>query len=85
VPISAVILKSEAHVAAHTPSKHKTHVTVERPPFERIALLLQGGGALGPYQASAEPNLHPDRVAGISIGAVNSALIASKPPVDCHD
>ena len=57
----------------------------ERPPFERIALILQGGGALGAYQAGvyqalAEANLHPDWVAGISIGAVNSALIAGNPP-----
>ena len=67
------------------PSRRKTHVAVERPPFERIALILQGGGALGSYQAGvyqalAEANLHPDWVAGISIGAVNSALIAGNPP-----
>src|SRR5499425_2317538 len=57
----------------------------QRPPFERIALLLQGGGALGSYQAGvyqalAEANLHPDWVAGISIGAINSSLIAGNPP-----
>ncbi|MGL4959838.1 MAG: patatin-like phospholipase family protein [Inquilinus sp.] len=45
-----------------------------RPPFDRIALLLQGGGALGSYQAGvyealAKAGLHPDWVAGISIGA----------------
>ncbi|HEV7546633.1 MAG TPA: patatin-like phospholipase family protein, partial [Reyranella sp.] len=56
-----------------------------RPAFERIALLLQGGGALGAYQAGvyqalAEADLHPDWVAGISIGAINSALIAGNPP-----
>ena len=56
-----------------------------RPDFERIALLLQGGGALGSYQAGvyqalAEAGLHPDWVAGISIGAINSALIAGNPP-----
>ena len=56
-----------------------------RPDFERIALLLQGGGALGAYQAGvyqvlAETGLHPDWVAGISIGAINSALIAGNPP-----
>ncbi|HXA23087.1 MAG TPA: patatin-like phospholipase family protein [Acetobacteraceae bacterium] len=66
-------------------SKRKTHTSGERPPFERIALILQGGGALGAYQAGvyqalAEANLHPDWVAGISIGAVNSALIAGNPP-----
>src|SRR5713226_10708015 len=56
-----------------------------RPNFERIALLLQGGGALGAYQggvyqALAEADLHPDWVAGISIGAINCALIAGNPP-----
>jgi NTE family protein len=54
-------------------------------PFECIALLLQGGGALGAYQAGvyqalAEANIHPNWVAGISIGAINSALIAGNPP-----
>src|SRR5262249_37670719 len=58
-----------------------------RPPFECIALLLQGGGALGSYQsgvyeALAEADLHPDWVAGISIGAINSAIIAGNPNAD---
>ncbi|HEX3935892.1 MAG TPA: patatin-like phospholipase family protein [Xanthobacteraceae bacterium] len=56
-----------------------------RTPFEQIALLLQGGGALGSYQAGvyqalAEADLHPDWVAGISIGAINSAIIAGNAP-----
>ena len=56
-----------------------------RPDFERIALLLQGGGALGSYQggvyqALAEADLRPHWVAGISIGAINAALIAGNPP-----
>ena len=59
--------------------------TRARPPFECIALLLQGGGALGAYQAGvcealAEADLHPDWVAGISIGAINGALIAGNAP-----
>src|SRR5215472_12518630 len=59
--------------------------TKQRSPFERIALLLQGGGALGAYQAGVyealhEANLDPDWVAGISIGAVNAALIAGNLP-----
>jgi len=71
--------------ARRRPVRRKTHVTTQRPPFERIALILQGGGALGAYQggvyqALAEANLHPDWVAGISIGAINSALIAGNPP-----
>lgn len=62
-----------------------TRKTGHKLPFERVALLLQGGGALGSYQAGvyqalAEGNVHPDWVAGISIGAVNSAIIAGNPP-----
>ena len=51
----------------------------------RIALVLQGGGALGAYQAGVyqalhEANIEPDWVSGVSIGAINSALIAGNPP-----
>ncbi len=58
---------------------------LKRPPFEDVVLLLQGGGALGAYQAGvyealAEAGLHPDWVAGISIGAINAAIIAGNPP-----
>src|SRR5215469_584555 len=56
---------------------------LSRPSREKptVALMLQGGGALGAYhigayQALAEHDLHPDWVAGISIGAINSAVIA---------
>jgi NTE family protein len=56
-----------------------------RLPFECVTLLLQGGGALGAYQggvyeALAEADIHPDWVAGISIGAINAAIIAGNPP-----
>lgn len=55
-----------------------------RPPFECIALVLQGGGALGAYQAGVyqaldEAGLDPDWISGISIGAFNSAIIAGNP------
>src|SRR5271165_6786375 len=74
-----------AAMTSPPPSKLKSHLVRERPPFERIALLLQGGGALGAYQggvyaALSEVNIEPDWVAGISIGALNSALIAGNPP-----
>jgi NTE family protein len=47
-------------------------------------LVLQGGGALGSYQAGvfealSEAHLCPDWVAGISIGAINAAIIAGNP------
>ncbi|TCZ64305.1 patatin-like phospholipase family protein [Roseicella aquatilis] len=49
--------------------------------FGRIALVLQGGGALGSYQAGVyqamhEAGLEPDWLAGVSIGAINAAIIA---------
>lgn len=58
-----------------------------RPPFECIALVLQGGGALGAYQAGvyeamAEIELYPDWVAGISVGAINAAIIAGNSPTE---
>jgi NTE family protein len=79
------VLQEALLMSGNRRSQRKSHVVAERPPFERIALLLQGGGALGSYQAGvyqalAEANLHPDWVAGISIGAVNSALIAGNSP-----
>ncbi|HXQ53510.1 MAG TPA: patatin-like phospholipase family protein [Stellaceae bacterium] len=68
-----------AKTAKPTPTK------IRRPNFEGVALLLQGGGALGAYQAGVyealfEAGIEPDWVAGISIGAINSALIAGNPP-----
>ena len=52
---------------------------------EKRVLVLQGGGALGAYQAGAYEALaaaghEPEWVAGISIGAVNAALIAGNKP-----
>lgn len=51
---------------------------------DRIALVLQGGGALGAYQAGVYQALHeadiePEWVSGVSIGAINSAIIAGNP------
>jgi NTE family protein len=48
-------------------------------------LVLQGGGALGSYQAGAYQALchhdfEPEWIAGISIGAINAAIIAGNPP-----
>lgn len=51
---------------------------------DRVALVFQGGGALGAYQAGVYQALHeagiePDWVCGVSIGAINSAIIAGNP------
>ena len=54
------------------------------PEHEQTVLALQGGGALGAYQAGvyegmAECGFAPNWVTGVSIGAVNAALIAGNP------
>jgi NTE family protein len=53
--------------------------------YDRVALVLQGGGALGAYQvgvyqALAEAGCEPKWISGVSIGAINSAIIAGNPP-----
>ena len=67
------------------PLLHKTHKGLPRPDFSRISLALQGGGALGSYQAGVyealdEAGIELDWIAGVSIGAINAALIAGNPP-----
>ncbi len=54
-------------------------------PFERVALVLQGGGALGAYQAGVyqaidEAKIEVHWICGTSIGGINGALIAGNPP-----
>jgi NTE family protein len=55
------------------------------PAAAKRVLVLQGGGALGSYQAGAYQALchldfEPEWIAGISIGAINAAIIAGNPP-----
>ena len=72
-----------------TPPKLRVRAEARRSkpaaPDEENILVLQGGGALGAYQAGVFETLctayhEPDWVAGISIGAINAALIAGNPP-----
>jgi NTE family protein len=66
------------------PAPARTPATAQR------VLVLQGGGALGSYQAGAfqalcNSGFQPDWIAGISIGAVNAAIIAGNEPHKCVD
>jgi NTE family protein len=56
-------------------------------PFAITALVLQGGGALGAYQAGvyevlSEAGYEPHWIAGISIGGINAAIIIGNKPED---
>ncbi|USQ95478.1 patatin-like phospholipase family protein [Caulobacter sp. RL271] len=73
-------MSNRARKAVAVPEKVKPTATA----FESVALLLQGGGALGAYQAGVyeallDANVEPTWIAGISIGAINSAIIAGNP------
>ncbi|PLZ03018.1 hypothetical protein CY652_06780 [Burkholderia sp. WAC0059] len=81
----AGVVSAEAGVhAGAAPQRHADrHGELQQ--WETIALTLQGGGALGAYQAGvyeglAEAGITPNWIAGISIGALNTALIAGNAP-----
>jgi NTE family protein len=76
-------VSADFNVEAATPLENKAPWRPDR--CDRVALVLQGGGALGAYQAGVyqamhEARLEPDWVSGVSIGAINSAIIAGNPP-----
>src|ERR1700709_1568608 len=79
-------LSSRSDIHASAPSDADQTQGPWRPErCDRIALVLQGGGALGAYQAGVyqamhEAGIEPDWVCGVSIGAINSAIIAGNPP-----
>jgi NTE family protein len=61
------------------------HLATQAARYQRVALMLQGGGALGSYQvgvyqALAEARCLPSWICGVSIGAINGALIAGNAP-----
>lgn len=65
--------------------RRKTGMPTRGEHHRRVALALQGGGALGAYQAGVYESLHRagydiDWVSGVSIGAINSAIIAGNAP-----
>jgi NTE family protein len=73
--------KTTAKTAAPKSSGADLQASLAKPV---VALVLQGGGALGAYQAGVyqalyEHNLTPDWVVGTSIGAINAAIIAGNP------
>ncbi|HSC09953.1 MAG TPA: patatin-like phospholipase family protein [Rhodanobacteraceae bacterium] len=74
--------------------KRSTNIQVNKAPkppalaardYETVVLVLQGGGALGAYQCGVYEGLdaagiQPDWFAGISIGAINAAILAGNAP-----
>src|SRR6266404_4319433 len=64
---------------------HMGSASASTPANAKRVLVLQGGGALGSYQAGAfqalcRQGFEPEWIAGISIGAINAAIIAGNAP-----
>jgi NTE family protein len=86
--LSLAAVRHSAHIVAMAdadPAKPVRAGNKTLPLPDEVALVLQGGGALGSYQAGVyqalgEAAIDVGRVAGISIGAINAALIAGNPP-----
>jgi NTE family protein len=75
------------------PIEHRTMAAAQSRRSDRaslpgqVVLVLQGGGALGAYQAGVyqalqEAGIEPDWIVGTSIGAINASLIAGNAPHD---
>lgn len=73
------------HEIAMTKSVSEPSIADRLSVYDTVSLALQGGGALGSYQAGVyealdEAGILPDRLSGISIGALNAAIIAGNSP-----
>jgi NTE family protein len=79
-------MTSESQHAAGTPGPAlRKALAKQTSAYPAIALVLQGGGALGAYQCGVYEGLHdagvrPNWLLGTSIGAINAALIAGNAP-----
>jgi murein DD-endopeptidase MepM/ murein hydrolase activator NlpD len=77
--------RQPAHSAAVAAKAQAEPTAPPHTAYANVALVLQGGGALGSYQAGvleglSEAGISPNWIAGISIGALNAAVIAGNPP-----
>ncbi|MGQ3888052.1 patatin-like phospholipase family protein [Legionella sp. CNM-1927-20] len=77
--------KSKHHKEAISYINQPKRPLHEKQHYDRIACVFQGGGALGAYQVGAyrairERGYLPNYLTGVSIGAINSAIVAGNPP-----
>jgi len=82
---AAKVLVESSALAAYLMAPKLTQVSRHWGRHEQTMLVIQGGGALGAYQAGVyaalkENGLEVNWVTGVSIGAINAALIAGNPP-----
>ena len=80
---AGALVANRSDIAASKAKLSDTRFPLNRAAVQTV-LVLQGGGALGAFEcgvikALEERSIHPDLVAGVSIGAFNAAIIAANP------
>jgi NADPH-dependent 2,4-dienoyl-CoA reductase/sulfur reductase-like enzyme/predicted acylesterase/phospholipase RssA len=80
---AGALIANRSDIAASKAKLSDNHFPLNRAAVQTV-LVLQGGGALGAFEcgvvkALEERTIHPDLVAGVSIGAFNAAIIAANP------
>jgi NADPH-dependent 2,4-dienoyl-CoA reductase/sulfur reductase-like enzyme/predicted acylesterase/phospholipase RssA len=80
---AGALIANRSDIAASKAKLSDMHFPLNRAAVQTV-LVLQGGGALGAFEcgvvkALEEWSIHPDLVAGVSIGAFNAAIIAANP------
>jgi NADPH-dependent 2,4-dienoyl-CoA reductase/sulfur reductase-like enzyme/predicted acylesterase/phospholipase RssA len=80
---AGALIANRCDITATKAKLPDAHFPLNRAAVQTV-LILQGGGALGAFEcgvvkALEERSIHPDLVAGVSIGAFNAAIIAANP------
>ena len=80
---AGALIANRSDISASKAKLSDIHFPLNRAAVQTV-LVLQGGGALGAFEcgvvkALEERSIHPDLVAGVSIGAFNAAIIAANP------
>ena len=84
VELTDYVAEAKAEFFMTTSTKRRSRSMTRWGEHDHTVLVLQGGGALGAYQAGAyaalsDAGIEPDWVTGVSIGAINAALITGNP------
>jgi len=80
---AGALIANRSDISASKLKLGDMHFPLNRAAVQTV-LILQGGGALGAFEcgvvkALEEWSIHPDLVAGVSIGAFNAAIVAANP------
>lgn len=77
------LIRHRVHIGAYKSELASESFSLDQIPAQTV-FIFQGGGALGAFESGVvkaleEAKIFPDIVAGVSIGALNGAIVASHP------